>query len=147
MMIELTHDPISLDSVVAAVRSTNAGAVLLFLGTTREFTGGERTTTLIYEAYRPMAEQQLRSLAEQASSRWSLTGCAIVHRLGEVPLGEASVAVAVSSPHRTEAFAAGRWLIDTLKQDVPIWKQDVTPSGQTAWVHPGLSKSGNSTHE
>ena len=135
-MIELTHAKIMTEAVLANVSSTQAGAVVLFLGTTREFTDGRQTVTLDYECYEEMAIRKLQQLEATARERWSLVGCAIVHRLGNVPLGEASVAVAVSSPHRAAAFAAGRWLIDTLKTEVPIWKKENWADGASQWVHP-----------
>jgi len=142
-MIRLTHEPIDTQAVLAAVRTPRAGAVVLFLGTTREWTGPRQTMSLDYECYPTMAHKTLEELATQAGQRWELTGCAIVHRLGPVPLGEASVAVAVSSPHRAAAFGAGQWLIDTLKETVPIWKRETWQDGTTEWVHPGL-ESGES---
>jgi molybdopterin synthase catalytic subunit len=118
------------------VASTRAGAVVVFLGTTREFTEGRQTVRLIYEAYAEMAEQTLGLLQQQARARWPLIACAIIHRLGQVDLGEASVLVAVSSAHRRDAFAAAEWLIDRLKQDVPIWKQETWADGAVEWIHP-----------
>jgi molybdopterin synthase catalytic subunit len=149
-MIELTTNPIDPQALLARVSSPAAGAVLLFLGTVREMTGDRQTTRLEYEAYEPMAGKKLAELVAEARSRWPLVGCAVVHRLGSLELGEVSVAVAVSSPHRAEAFEAGRWLIDTIKQVVPIWKKEVWSDGQTDWVHPGLdaprSTSGREPH-
>lgn len=136
-MVELTHDPIDPSRVLAQVASTQAGAVVLFLGVTREFTQGRQTATLDYECYPAMAERKLRELEAQACRDWPLVACSIVHRLGRVDLGETSVAVAVSSPHREAAFQAGKWLIDTLKQEVPIWKREHWADGSTEWVHPG----------
>lgn len=135
-MIRLVEHTIDTDQLLRDVTSARAGAVLLFLGTTREFTRGKQTVTLDYEAYHEMAEKQLAKLEANARQRWALVDCAIVHRLGNVPLGEVSVAIAVSSQHRVEAFEAGRWLIDTLKQDVPIWKRERWADGSTEWVHP-----------
>jgi molybdopterin synthase catalytic subunit len=88
-----------------------------------------------------MAQQELARLEAEARRRWKLIGCAIVHRLGHLDIGEASVAVAVSAAHRQEAFAAGQWLIDTLKEVVPIWKRENWADGTSQWVHPGLSSS------
>lgn len=139
-MIELTHNPIDVTAVLAKVSSAQAGAVVLFLGTTREFTKGRQTKTLHYECYSEMAEKKLVELESQAREKWLLVECVIVHRLGEVPLEQASVAIAVSSQHREVAFQAGKWLIDTLKVDVPIWKQEHWVDGATEWVHPGLSQ-------
>ena len=135
-MIELTDAPIDVAQVLSAVGSHDAGAVVLFLGTTREFTDGKQTLTLDYEAYEEMAGEKMKDLAAQAHQQWQLVNVAIVHRLGNVPLGEASVAIAVSSAHRANAFEAGRWLIDTLKVEVPIWKREHWSDGSSEWVHP-----------
>jgi len=137
-MISLTNQPIDPAAVLAQVASHDAGAVVLFLGTTREFTRGRRTASLDYECYPEMAEKKLTELEAEARSRWPLTGCSIVHRLGHLALGEVSIAIAVSSPHRQDAFAAGQWLIDTIKEVVPIWKQENWADGTSEWVHPGL---------
>lgn len=123
-------------AVVADVESTQAGAVLLFLGTVREFTQGRQTLYLDYEAYPEMALAKMRELAAEARERWPIERIAIVHRLGRLDLGQISVAVAVSSPHRADAFEAGRYLIDRLKEVVPIWKQEHWADGTTEWVHP-----------
>ena len=136
-MVQLTRDPIDTQQVLAQVTSTRAGAIVLFLGTTRELTGGRRTLWLDYDCYPEMACEQLAQLEQQAKERWSLEACAIVHRLGRVDLAEVSVAVAVSSAHRAVAFEAGQWLIDRLKEVVPIWKQEHWADGTTEWVHPG----------
>ena len=135
-MVELTNEAIDVAKLLSDVGSTRAGAVLLFLGTTREFTHGKQTTTLDYEAYNEMAEKKLAQLEATARERWQLVDCGIAHRLGNVPLGEASVAIAVSSSHRSTAFEAGRWLIDTLKAEVPIWKCEHWADGTSEWVHP-----------
>jgi molybdopterin synthase catalytic subunit len=137
-MIALTHEPIDTAATLAQVGSHEAGAVVLFLGTTRELTQGRRTASLDYECYPEMAEKMLAELEAEARRRWPLTGCSIVHRLGHLELGEASIAIAVSSPHRAPAFEAGQWLIDTIKQDVPIWKQENWADGTSEWVHPGM---------
>jgi molybdopterin synthase catalytic subunit len=137
-MIRLTNDPIDTAAMLDAARQPAAGAVVLFLGTTRELTAGRKTVALDYEAYHEMAERQLATLESEARRRWPVLECIIVHRLGRVPPTEASVAIAVSTPHRADAFAAGQWLIDSLKQDVPIWKREQYADGTTEWVHPGL---------
>jgi len=137
-MVTLTTDPINVAEVVQRVQSPLAGAAVLFLGTTREVTGDRRTESLDYESYGDMAEKKMTELEAEARRRWPLVGCAIVHRVGRVAVGEASVAIAVSSPHREDAFAAGKWLIDTLKQVVPIWKKENWADGSSQWVHPGL---------
>jgi molybdopterin synthase catalytic subunit len=141
-MIELTEQPIDTSAVVNRVRHPEAGAVVLFLGTTRELTDGRQTVALDYEAYQEMAERQLAELEAEARRRWPVIECSITHRLGRVPPTEASVAIAVSTPHRSDAFAAGQWLIDSLKHDVPIWKREQWADGTQEWVHPGLKQEG-----
>jgi molybdopterin synthase catalytic subunit len=139
-VISLTSSPIDPSALLAQVSSTGAGAIVLFLGTTREFTHGRQTASLDYECYPEMAEKKLAELEAEARRRWPLTRCSIVHRLGHLELGEASIAIAVSSPHRHDAFAAGQWLIDTIKEVVPIWKCENWADGATEWVHPGLNR-------
>jgi molybdopterin synthase catalytic subunit len=138
-MIQLTDAPIDTASLVDRARHPNAGAVVVFLGMTRELTAGRQTVALDYEAYREMAEQKLAELEAEAGRRWPLIECIVVHRLGRVPPAEVSVAIVVSTPHRRDAFAAGEWLIDTLKRDVPIWKREQWSDGTTEWVHPGVT--------
>src|SRR5690606_35801827 len=115
-----------------------AGAVCLFLGTVREFTGDRRTASLDYEAYPDMARGKLAELEAEARRRWPIVEAAIVHRVGHHDLGDISVAIAVSTPHRADAFAACQWLMDTIKQVVPIWKKELWADGTEEWVHPGL---------
>jgi molybdopterin synthase catalytic subunit len=135
-MVQLVQEQIDVAGLLSMAQQPEAGAVVLFLGTTRQFTAGRETRELHYDAYREMAERELEKLEAEARRRWSLVECAIVHRLGLVPLAEASVAIVVSSPHRDAAFEAGRWLIDTLKDSVPIWKQERWADGAVEWVHP-----------
>jgi len=135
-VIRLTDNPIDTAAVLESVASPAAGAVVLFLGTVREITDARQTVSLEYESYAKMAEKRLAELADDARQKWSLTGHAIVHRLGLLPVGEISVAIAVSAPHRREAFEAGRWLIDQIKHDVPIWKKENYADGSGDWVHP-----------
>jgi len=136
-MIELVSEPINTAAVLDLVASPAAGAVVLFLGTTRQFTADRETASLDYECFDEMARGKLEELEAEARRRWPLVGCAIVHRTGHVAIGEASVAVAVSTAHRGAAFEAGQWLIDTLKEVVPIWKKENWADGSTQWVHPG----------
>lgn len=138
-MIRLTEEQIDHATLVEQAQSPAAGAVLLFLGCTRQHTAGRETIELRYEAYLAMAEKELRGLETEARQRWGLAECLIVHRLGQVPLGEASVAIVVASPHRRAAFEAGEWLIDTLKERVPIWKEEHWADGTSEWVHPESS--------
>lgn len=139
-MIELTSHEIDAAQVLRRVESPRAGAVVLFLGTTREFTGDRRTASLDYECYPEMARAKLAELEAEALRRWPLVECLVIHRLGHLEIGQASVAVAVSSAHREAAFAAAAWLIDTLKQVVPIWKKENWADGQCQWVHPGVAQ-------
>ena len=137
-MIQLTNEPIDTAELTKSACHPEAGAVVLFLGTTRELTEGRQTVALDYEAYGEMAERRLAELEAEARRRWPVLECLIVHRLGRVPVAEASVAIALSTPHRAEAFAAGQWLIDSLKRDVAIWKREQWADGTTEWVHPGI---------
>lgn len=136
MAVHIIHLEINTQRMLAAVSQTHAGAQLLFIGTTRDITGDRVTQWLDYEAYEPMAINKLRELESTAFGRWNICAIEIVHRLGKVLPGEASVAIAVSSPHREDAFECGKWLIDTLKQDVPIWKQEHWLDEQPQWIHP-----------
>lgn len=111
-----------------------SGAVCTFNGTTREWTNGEQTLTLFFECYVEMAFAEMKKLLEFAREEWDTTKLALVHRVGEVGIGESSVFVGVSSPHRKDAFEACRYLIDTLKEDVPIWKKEIRPGGESEWL-------------
>lgn len=133
--IEITDQPIDEGKVIEFAKSDLAGAVVLFLGTTRRLTGNVETETLKYECYQAMAVQEMASLFHQAATRWPLQGGAMVHRIGDVPIGQTSVAIAVSTPHRIDAFAAGQWLIDNLKERVPIWKKECFSNGTSQWIH------------
>ena len=135
-MILITDQPVDPQTALSAVADENAGANLLFLGTTRRWTDRTETRELRYDCYQPMAEKELRSLCQQAQERWDLRGVAIIHRIGIVPPGQTSLAIAVSSPHRRESFEAGSWLIEAVKQVVPVWKQEIDESGESTWVHP-----------
>tara|TARA_Y100000758_G_scaffold210378_1_gene150763 strand:- start:854 stop:1285 length:432 start_codon:yes stop_codon:yes gene_type:complete len=137
-MIELVQDPIDTARLLESVSSHQAGAIVLFVGTTRQFTGQRETDSLDYECYPEMAMAKLEELEAEARRRWPIVEIAIVHRLGHLELGEASVAIAVSSPHRQDAFESGSWLIDKLKEVVPIWKQENWADGTSQWVHPGV---------
>jgi len=145
-MIELTHDPIDTSRLLESVSSPAAGAVVLFLGVTRGVTDSREPESLDYACYRGMARRKLEELVADARRRWPLERCAVVHRLGHLEPTEASVGVAVSTPHRADAFAAGQWLIDTLQEVVPIWKKENWADGETEWVHPGAPKEGTNAH-
>lgn len=134
-MIRLTSDAIDYHALTDAVLRPDCGAVVLFLGTVRELTGDVRTVFLDYEAYPPMAEAKMAAIEADVRSKWPVGDVAIVHRLGRLGVGEVSVAVAVSCPHRAQAFEACRYAIDRVKELVPIWKKENAPDGSTDWVH------------
>ena len=134
-MIALTRTPISVDVVLDAVRDHSAGAIVVFLGVVRDHARGRNVHHLEYEAYDALARTELARIEAQIGARWGVR-VAIVHRLGHLGVGEISVAIAVSSAHRAEAFEAGRFAIDTLKQIVPIWKKETGPGG-SEWVSEG----------
>ena len=136
-MIRLQHEPIDYQAMTEAVRSPSCGAVCLFLGTVRELTEGKRTVALDYEAYPSMAEKVLAQVESETRQRWPVVEMALIHRLGHLILGDVSVAVAVSCPHRAQAFEACRYAIDRLKEVVPIWKRENWADGTSEWVHPG----------
>ncbi|MEO0558473.1 MAG: molybdenum cofactor biosynthesis protein MoaE [Bacteroidota bacterium] len=126
--IEITARPLPLSDVHAFLADDRAGGTALFIGTTRRWTGDIETPWLDYDAYTPMALDQLDALVTNAFLGWTLQKAVLLHRLGRVHPTEPSVVVGVASAHRAEAFEACRWLIDTLKADVPIWKQEGVPS-------------------
>jgi molybdopterin synthase catalytic subunit len=135
-MVRLTDVPIDYHALTEQVRRDDCGAVVLFLGTVRELTDGRVTTALDYEAYPAMAKQKLAEVEQETRARWPVGEMALVHRVGHLEVGEVSVAVAVSCPHRAEAFEACRYAIDRLKQVVPIWKKENWADGASEWVHP-----------
>jgi molybdopterin synthase catalytic subunit len=135
-MIRLTREPIDYNALTELVRRPGCGAVVTFLGTVRDLTDGKVTVALDYEAYPVMAENKMAEIEADTRSRWPVGDIALVHRLGHLDVGEVSVAVAVSCPHRAEAFAACRHAIDRLKELVPIWKKENWNDGASEWVHP-----------
>lgn len=130
------HGAIDQAALLASVAGPDVGATVLFLGTTRRHTGDAVTERLEYEAHVPMAVRELSRLRDAALVRFGLAGCGIVHRLGVVGVGEASVAVAAAAAHRREAFAAAEWVMEEIKRSVPIWKCDESAAGGRRWVHP-----------
>src|SRR6516162_1595130 len=137
-MIALTQDPIDYPALTEQVRRNDCGAVVTFLGTVREMTGDRRTVALDYEAYPGMAEKKLAEIEQETRLRWPVGDMMMIHRLGHLEVGDVSVAVAVSCPHRAQAFEACRYAIDRLKELVPIWKKENWADGSTEWVHPNL---------
>jgi molybdopterin synthase catalytic subunit len=136
-MIRLTRDPIDDHALTEQVRRADCGAVVLFLGTVRDLTGERVTVAIDYEAYPQMAEKKLAEIEADTRRQWPVGDIVIVHRLGHLAVGDISVAVAVSCPHRAQAFEACRHAIDRLKELVPIWKKENWADGSTEWVHPG----------
>lgn len=122
--VMLTRERIDAERMVAGLKRGEDGAVVVFDGIVRDNTRGRRTLYLVYEAYEEMALAQMRALAEKAIADFAIREVAIVHRLGRIEIGESSVLIAVASAHRAAAFDACRWLIDTLKTTVPIWKKE-----------------------
>lgn len=132
----LSAEPLSLDAVVGEVRSDRAGAIATFTGTTRVQSRGRAVLHLDYEAYEEMAEQVMVRIAEELKNRYDLCEIAIHHRTGRVAIGEASVVIAVSAPHRQDALAACKEAIDTLKGQVPLWKKEFYEGGEE-WIGRG----------
>ena len=135
-MVRLTRDVIDYHALTEEVRRPGCGAVVTFLGTVRDLTGDRTTVALDYEAYPGMAEKKMAEIEADTRARWPVGEIAMVHRLGHLKVGEISVAVAVSCPHRGQAFDACRHAIDRLKELVPIWKKENWADGRTQWVHP-----------
>ena len=134
--LRLTAEPINVDAVIAEVADDQAGAVATFLGTTRVHSRGRTVIYLEYEAYEGMAEKVMEEIASTLHERYELCRIAITHRVGRVGIGETSVAIAVSAPHREHALAACKEAIDTLKVDVPLWKKEVYEGGEE-WIGRG----------
>ena len=136
-VISVTPEVIDPAVTLAAVSAPDCGAVVLFLGTVRDHSDGkEGVTHLEYEAYDGVVEPKIAEIVAEARDKWPVRKVAAVHRVGSLGVGEISVAVAVSSPHRTDAFAAGRYVIDELKSRAPIWKKEHWPGG-AEWVREG----------
>jgi len=135
--IALLPNPLDAAAAVQFVTHADAGGIAVFLGTTRAENNdaGQPLMALDYEAYAEMANGQLQDLAGKARLRWPVLKLALLHRIGRVAVGEPSVVIAVSTPHRAEAFDVCRWLIDTLKAEVAIWKKEVWEDGTGTWVH------------
>jgi molybdopterin synthase catalytic subunit len=132
VLAEVTESPLEPAALAARVARPEAGAITTFAGVVRNHARGRRVLYLEYDAYRPMAEREMRAIAEEAASRWECR-VAVQHRVGRLEIGEASVLVAVASAHRAAAFEACRYVIDTLKERVPIWKKEVWEGGEV-WI-------------
>ena len=133
-MAELVEGPIAVGRLLAEAARPDCGAVVLFLGTTRDHHEGRKVERLEYEAYRPMALAALEQAERETVERHAVASCRIVHRLGMVPPAEASVAVVVAAAHRSAAFDACRWAMDRVKDAAPIWKKEHYADGGAGWV-------------
>ncbi|MBI3973498.1 MAG: molybdenum cofactor biosynthesis protein MoaE [Chloroflexi bacterium] len=129
----ITHEPIDAQELIAAVQTPADGAVCVFYGVVREDSRDRKVRYLEYDAFPEMAEKKMREILDEVRTTWPDQRPAIVHRIGRLEIGEASVVIAVASPHRAESFEAGRYIIDRVKQEVPIWKKEVFTDGE-AWV-------------
>lgn len=130
----ITTDPLDAAALVARIRRADCGGLVVFEGSTRSPNEGRGVARLEYEAWTERAEEQMRAIAAEAVERFALGGAVAVHRVGVVPIGEPSVVVAAAAPHRAEAFEAARWLIDTVKEQVAVWKKEIFDDGAAEWV-------------
>jgi molybdopterin synthase catalytic subunit len=130
----VTPDPIDPTVLLAQVRSDEDGAIVLFLGVVRDHNQGRAVAGMSYESYGPMAEKVLGQIGAEAAARLGTDRLAVVHRVGELDIGEISVAIAASSPHRAEAFDASRYVIEQIKVRLPMWKQEHYAAGESEWV-------------
>lgn len=133
-LVRVAQAPLDPEALRTLLTDARAGALVIFEGRARDHHEGKAVLKLSYEAYAPMAEKVLETLRFQAMERFGLTGCAIHHRTGEVPLTETAVIVATASAHRAEAFRAAAWAMDEIKDKVPIWKREAYKDGTEAWV-------------
>ncbi|HTE47854.1 MAG TPA: molybdenum cofactor biosynthesis protein MoaE [Gemmatimonadaceae bacterium] len=141
MRTRLVHEAIETSALIAEVSRHANGAVVLFIGTVRDVNGGRPVSGMAYSAYESMAERELADIAREASERYGTPDVVIEHRLGELELGEASVAIAVAHPHRGQAYDASRYVIEQLKKRVPIWKLEHYEDGSREWVGAGAEVS------
>ncbi len=132
-LISITHERLDRDALVAAVSHPGVGGIVVFEGVVRDNARGKQVRYLEYDVYPEMAVQQIREIVAEAEKRWGVERVAVAHRVGKLEIGEASVIIVVASPHRGEAFDACRYIIDTLKTTVPIWKKEVATNGEE-WV-------------
>ncbi|AJD89989.1 molybdenum cofactor biosynthesis protein MoaE [Jeotgalibacillus malaysiensis] len=132
-MFEVTSEPLSIEAISQKVVRPEAGAVVTFTGTVREFTKGKRTLYLTYEAYASMAEKQLKKIGDEIASRWPDAVTAISHRTGKLGISDIAVVIAVSTPHRKDAYEANEYAIERIKQIVPIWKKEKWEDGEE-WI-------------
>lgn len=132
-MVEISSNKIDIQAVIAAAGDDKAGAIDVFIGTVRNNSLSKNVVKLEYETYDTMAINKMNALIAEAKTRWPIEKVAIVHRKGVLEIGDVAVAIAVSTPHRAESFAACQWIIDNLKIEVPIWKKEFYADG-AVWV-------------
>jgi molybdopterin synthase catalytic subunit len=133
MNYEIAKEPINVQSVIDKVVQRDAGAITTFIGTVREMTKGKKTLHLIYEAYEPMAVKKLEQIGTEIQGRWNGAQVAITHRVGRLDITDIAVVIAVSTPHRNDAYEANRYAIERIKEIVPIWKKEHWEDGQE-WI-------------
>lgn len=133
-MFSISEHPIDVEMLLANVKDDSAGATILFFGTVRNHNAGNAITAIYYEAYVKMVEEAMAKIEAESVKRWNLKKFAAVHRIGNLKIGEVSVAIAVSSEHRAEAFEAGRYAIDRIKSEVPIWKKETISGKGGIWA-------------
>ncbi len=133
-LVRVTSDPLSVDEALTAVADDGAGGTCVFVGTVRDHSNAGDVTGLRYEAWDELADKRLHEIAGELFERWPVRKVAILHRTGDLAVGEASVVIACSAPHRADAFDACRHGIERLKEDVPIWKKEALVSGDAHWV-------------
>lgn len=135
-MIRLTQETIDPSQLWKEVQHKDCGGAVVFVGTVRELTGDQVTVQLDYEAYPPMAEKIMAEIEAEVRTKWPVGDVILVHRLGRLQITDVAVAIAVSAPHREQAFDACRHAIEQVKKLVPIWKREHDPDGTIEWVHP-----------
>lgn len=139
-MFEIVKDPISIEEIANKVIRNEAGAVTTFIGTVREFTHGKRTLSLEYQAYEKMAVKKLEQIGKEINEKWIDSKIAITHRVGKLEITEIAVVIAVSTPHRKDAYSANEYAIERIKQIVPIWKKEIWENGES-WIGDQLEKT------
>ena len=133
-LVAITEDPIRAEDFLAGLPSSSDGALVLFLGVVRDHHEGKQVTGLVYEAYREMAEETLRSIAEEVEKNFGTDRIVAKHRIGSLGIGEVATAIGIATPHRDNAYAASRYFIEEIKKRLPIWKQETYVGGEKRWL-------------
>ncbi len=145
-MTYLTRTRISLDSLLSEVAHEECGGTCVFLGTVRNGPDEQGVTAIEYSAYEDMLDAEFGRLLADARGRWPEARCAVRHRLGTIPVGEASIAIVAAAPHRAQAFEACRYLIEGVKQRIPVWKKELRLDGSEVWVDPAGRPTAKPSH-